>query len=134
MKTLSTYLSESNKNIPTLLWIDDLRDPNTGTWVHDYSPIGTHVNVVWVKSYKECVRYIENNGMPDAVCFDHDLGETGHSEKTGYDCAKFIVKYCEENDMDIPDFEIQSSNPVGRENINSYMNNWHKFYMKSHRK
>ena len=34
-----------------------------------------------ISDSKEFIEYIEQNGMPDGICFDHDLGE----ENTGYD-------------------------------------------------
>ena len=70
------------------------------------------------------VNFINKNGLPDIICFDHDLGE----EKSGYDCAKFVVKYCQEHNLDIPAFDIQSSNNVGKDNIRSLMNNWHRVF------
>ncbi|WP_350324738.1 cyclic-phosphate processing receiver domain-containing protein [Empedobacter falsenii] len=35
--------------------------------------------------YDDFVNYINRNGLPDFISFDHDLG----LRKTGYDCAKF---------------------------------------------
>ncbi|WQJ53760.1 MAG: hypothetical protein [Wendovervirus sonii] len=118
-----------------LLWIDDIRDPETGTWLQDYSPIGVKdVKVTWVKNYNEFRQYINTEGIPDAICFDHDLAdiENGSSkEKTGYDCAKYLVDVCLEMCMDIPLYNIQSSNPAGKKNIRSLLNNYHNFYIKN---
>lgn len=100
MITLLQQLNESiinEQRVKTLLWIDDIRDPNEGDWVLKYSPIGTDVKVIWVKSYDECIKYITSKGLPTAVCFDHDLGDISREnddEKTGYDCAKWIADYC----------------------------------------
>ncbi|MBI3503058.1 MAG: hypothetical protein HY063_14825 [Bacteroidetes bacterium] len=85
---------------------------------------------IWVKSYSEFVEWITSNGLPSAICFDHDLGERRDaikyekmcSEKTGYDCAKWLVEYCLDNNIkEIPKWNIQSANPVGKENINGLL-------------
>jgi hypothetical protein len=78
-----------------LLWLDDIRCPFVGTWVDDFSPINTNNIVVeWVKSYSEFVNWINKNGLPDAICFDHDLGKLQDgTELNGYDCAKWLVEY-----------------------------------------
>ena len=56
-----------------LLWLDDVRNPFENDWLN-FSPIGKNVEVHWVKSYDEFIKWITDNGVPDAVCFDHDLG------------------------------------------------------------
>ena len=99
-----------------LLWLDDFRNPK------DYLEGDYDIN--WVKNYSEFCNFITDSGLPDIVCFDHDLGE----EKSGYDCAKFLVKYCQKHNLDIPSYDIQSSNSVGKENIRSLMNNWHRIF------
>ena len=97
-----------------LIWLDDLRNPNDPqwkTWLDMWSPIGrTGVDIVWLKSFKELKLYLLCNLWPDAICFDHDLGDVVDNEKTGYDCAKYLVQFCMDNDLDIPKFGIQSSN------------------------
>lgn len=107
----------------TLLWLDDMRDPNNGL-AFKYTPFGTNpIEIVWVKSYNEFVNYIDTNGLPDGICFDHDLGE----EKTGYDCAKYLVNYCLDHNYSIPKYKIQSSNPVGVANIHSILQSYIKY-------
>lgn len=101
-----------------LLWLDDIRNPSDYLEKDEYE-------VTWVKNYKDFCIYIEENGVPDYVCFDHDLGE----DKTGYDCAKFLVEVCQKMNRDIPYFDIQSSNIVGKKNIRDLMNSWHKIFM-----
>jgi len=82
--------------------------------------------------------------MPDGICFDHDLGEdvardkvsNGMSKrqvriqkretKSGYDCAKWLVEYCMDRDLDIPEIGIQSANPVGADNIRGLLLNYKK--------
>jgi len=96
-----------------LLWLDDVRNPLENDWLV-FSPISRPFECIWVKSYKEFVKWIEVNGLPDGICFDHDLGE----EESGYDCAKWLVEYCLDNNLSLPKWSMQSANPVGRDNIN----------------
>ena len=124
----------------TLLWLDDVRDPFQNDWLN-FSPIGKLVDVHWVTTYQEFIDWIMNNGLPDAVCFDHDLSDLQAfkssypemvediecNEKTGYDCAKWLVDYCIDNNKPLPEYAIQSANPVGKENINSLLTNFKKF-------
>lgn len=43
------------------------------------------------------------------------------SEKTGYDCAKWLVDYCIFSGKKFPAFEVHSMNPVGAERIRAYI-------------
>lgn len=63
-------------------------------------------------------------GLPDGICFDHDLGLHNGD---GYQCAKFLVDYCMDNNKDIPPYNIQSANPVGSENIDKLLKSFIKF-------
>ena len=128
----------------TLLWLDDIRNPFEDDWLV-FSPI-TPDQVTWVKSYQEFTEYILNNGLPDAICFDHDLGmpvalkarakgkskresrKLKQEEKTGYDCAKWLVNYCIDHNKPVPLYNIQSANPTGKENIDMYLKNYIKNY------
>lgn len=124
--------------IKRLLWLDDSRNPLTDDWLV-FSPIERPFDVFWVKSYDEFVSWIRKNGLPDAICFDHDLGkiveeqaiskgipkkkarQMKQEEKTGMDCAKWLVEYCMDNKMNLPKWNCQSSNPGGRDNINGLL-------------
>lgn len=113
----------------TLLWIDEIRNPFDG-WAERYGPFPPD-EIIWAKNYDEVLTFLEKRGCPDEVCFDHDLGETGENERNGLTCAKAIIDYCMKNNIDIPAYNIQSSNPVGRENIQCIMNGWHRFFIDS---
>lgn len=106
----------------TLLWLDDYRNPFENDWLN-FSPIGKDVDVIWVKSYEEFIEYLNNQQLPDAICFDHDLGE----EKTGYDCAKYLVDLCMNMKLKLPKWNCQSANSVGRYNIDCLLNNYKKY-------
>lgn len=135
----------------TLLWLDDIRDPkgyllDGNTWESGYSPIQSPFKTVWVKSYDEFVKWIKQNGLPDAICFDHDLGmdvsltarskgmskrksrELKGGEKTGYDCAKWLIDYClDRSELSLPLYNIQSANPVGKENIDGCLKHYMRY-------
>lgn len=105
----------------TLLWIDDYRNPFENDWLN-FSPIGKNCNVIWVKSYKEAINWLDKN-WPDGICFDHDLGE----DMSGYDIAKFIVNKIIDDNKSIPKINCQSANPVGRKNIEMLFYNLNNF-------
>ena len=133
-----------------LLWLDDIRDPespmeNGSTWAESFSPIDSPYSIHWVKSHHEFVEWIIFNGLPDAICFDHDLGmevalqarENGMSKResrklkqkelTGMDCARWLVEYCLDNQLQLPLYNIQSANPVGKENIDGLLKSFIKY-------
>ncbi|GAA4314650.1 hypothetical protein GCM10023115_28130 [Pontixanthobacter gangjinensis] len=105
-----------------LIWLDDMRDPSDSRmdWLA-YSPIGRKVEVVWLKDYHKFRNWIMQNGLPDGICFDHDLGE---DTPTGHDCAKWLVNYCLDNKVSPPVWSSQSANPVGKANINRLLRNF----------
>ena len=70
-----------------VIWLDDEREPYNFLY-EDYGYKEEDITVC--KNYSQFVKAISKNGLPEMICFDHDLGE----EKTGYDCAKFLVDYC----------------------------------------
>lgn len=117
------WIDTYHKVIPEsiALWLDDERDPFKGNYKVNYD-LDKYSKVVWVKSYSEFVFWINTNGLPDLICFDNDLGE----EKEGYDAAKWLVEYCQENNFGIPKYKIQSANPVAVKNIQSYLENYKK--------
>ena len=119
------------------LFLDDVRVPYD-VFKMIINPIYEN-NEDWVivKHYYEFVSYIKENGIPDFLSFDHDLsfdhylsenqeGDIDYNslkEKTGYDCAKWLVQYCLENNLTIPDYYVHSANPVGKKNIECFLSN-----------
>jgi len=126
----------------TLLWLDDMRNPFIDNWLRDYAPRFIDEEVIWVRSYLEFTDWINTNGLPDMICFDHDLGEDVARDKvsnglskrqariqkretiSGFECAKWLVDYCIDNNDELPQWSVQSANPVGRDNINGLLNNY----------
>lgn len=118
----------------TLLWLDDYRNPfeDNSKWLV-FSPIEQPFKVIWCKSYEDFKEEIMYNGLPDAICFDHDLdpnqgieGLEIIDEKTGYDCAKWLIWWCTEHKLQLPLYNIQSANPIGKENIDKLLKNYLK--------
>lgn len=110
------------------LFLDDERNVWDVTWVKLPS-----VHWTIVRNYRQFVDAIEKNGLPEVISFDHDLGEEAYSEafknhlktfdytkvreKTGYDCALWLVNYCLDRRIDLPQYYIHTMNPIGAENI-----------------
>lgn len=125
------------------LFLDDVRNPKRSM---DYTKNGIYFNLEWeiVRSYDTFVKFITENGLPELVSFDHDLAEAHYhesmyeggkiymkyletiSEKTGMDCAKWLVDYCIDNGKSFPNWLVHSMNPVGKENITAYISNYLK--------
>lgn len=135
----------------TLLWLDDFRNPykSTNNWIEKYAPRWENRldEVVWVKNYDEFTNWIVNNGLPFQIAFDHDLADSHYApkehwndkydawlesqsitEKTGMDCAKWLVEYCMDYKKDLPLWVIQSANKAGAENIQGLLTS----YLKNH--
>lgn len=106
------------------LYLDDIRIPKTEGWEI-------------VRNYDDFVSWINVNGLPDEVSFDHDLADAHYNpstwvsgfvynEKTGYDAAKWLCDYCWQNGLPLPNWNVHSANPVGSENIISLLKNFEK--------
>lgn len=129
--------------IKVILWLDDIRDPEEEQWFIYHEQFKGD-SVVWVKSYSDFTSWIKDNGLPYAICFDHDLGEdvakskvsSGMSKRqarrekretmSGMDCAHWLVNYCMDNKLHLPLYEIQSANPVGKDNIDGLLKSYNK--------
>lgn len=127
----------------TLLWLDDIRDPFADEchWLQGWAPeYVENIHLVhWAKTYRDFVEWIEENGVPGIVGFDHDLGDNmtlrgsvdvekwfdieNNREYDGYDCAKWLVEHCVDTKQKLPVYFIQSANPTGRVDIDSYLIN-----------
>lgn len=128
-----------------LLWLDDIRNP----FLNNENKVpNVKGKLIWVLNYDQFVEWITKFGMPDIISFDHDLADEHYTpeqywsdyqaskeyqetqsyvEKTGYDCAKWLVDYCMDNDLDLPIYFIHSANPVGADNIKGLLDNYKKF-------
>ena len=123
------------------LFLDDFRVP-ADAFNYLGNPIYLKKDWVIVRSYDEFVKYIEENGLPEVISFDHDLADFHYDvqdhvdqdyydlceEKTGYHCAKWLVNYCIDNKKELPQtIMIHSMNVVGSKNIDSLFKSYIKF-------
>jgi hypothetical protein len=117
------------------LFLDDERTPNK--FLNDIR--------TWeiVRSFNEFVKFITEKGLPKFISFDHDLAfehykihiEKGFEpadydsvkEKTGYHCAKWLIEYCQNKNLELPDFQVHSMNPIGADNIYKLLEGFRKF-------
>lgn len=121
----------------TNLFLDDIRNPADA---HPYTGQTMFLDREWVvvRNYDEFTAWIETNGLPGLISFDHDLAFSHytpeplwtdyeasrawqdaqtHQEKTGYECALWLVDYCLNTGNVCPDFYCHSMNPVGKDKI-----------------
>jgi hypothetical protein len=134
------------------IYLDDVRTP-----VND--PKFPESEWTLVRSYSEFVQRVEEIGLDNIsiISLDHDLGPSAMTEyhnhvsphyeldysriteKTGYDCAKWLVeRFYEKNprylnlarvikkekDFPFPTVYVHSANPIGSANIMGYINNF----------
>lgn len=131
------------KNEKYNLFLDDVRQPSNCT---SYMKTKMYEELEWdiVRNFNDFVNHIIENGLPELVSFDHDLAEAHYhasmyqgskvymkyletvSEKTGMDCAKWLVDYCIDNKKTFPKWVVHSMNPVGKANIESYISSYLK--------
>ena len=134
------------------LFLDDFREPKDAlNYMHPRigKEASLYGNLEWktVKDFKEFVYFIETNGIPDIVSFDHDLADEHYeivcscgsiedfpetfNEKTGLDCAKWLIKYHVTNGGTFPKVMVHSTNPYGSERIRKYIDEYtkHSLYL-----
>jgi hypothetical protein len=127
------------------IYLDDVRTPIENDWIV-------------VRSYEEFVQKVEEVGLENisTISLDHDLGPSSMqeyfsnvspnykldyeniSEKTGYDCAKWLVDHfynknpeylgmsrlVKKSTIPFPNVYTHSANPIGSANIMGYINNF----------
>ena len=114
------------------LYLDDIR-----------KPLANHWQVV--TNYDEFISHIRLNGLEnyELISLDHDLGEQATNEfykntqpnytlnydniineKTGLDCAKWLVAESMTKKIPLPQIYVHSANPIGSANIMGYVNNY----------
>ena len=108
------------------LFLDDIRNPNK--FLDDIR--------VWetVRNYSEFIRIIQQRGLPRFISFDHDLADEHYdnednglfTEKTGLDCAKWLVEFCMRTNQPLSEYQVHSMNPIGKLNIRSILESYKK--------
>lgn len=102
------------------LWIDD--QCFDADLQERHAPPG----YVALDSVRSAQDWVLQNGMPSHLDLDHDLGEVDGSSSTVMDFLKWLFEQFP--DEAPPTFEIHSKNPIGRQNIVSFLNSWRKAY------
>jgi hypothetical protein len=133
------------ENTPIKIYLDDVRTPiNSNDWAGDW---------IVVRDYEEFVKKVEELGLENIhiISLDHDLGDTAMHEyyknvspnftlnydnireKTGMDCAKWLVDHWLDKNANrtpsrklhgFPQVYTHSANPIGSANIMGYINNF----------
>ena len=119
-----------NKN-KLYLYLDDVRTPKAENWEV-------------VRNYDEFVAHIKLKGLGayEVISLDHDLGEGAMveyytnvkpnyeldynriPEKTGMDCARWLVAESMNTKIPLPAIYVHSANPIGSANMMGYINNY----------
>lgn len=114
------------------LFLDDIRFPEDVPYNY-----GKYSNMIICRSFDDAVWTVEHRGPPQFISFDHDLEDvhyiTGDGEKTGYSFAIWFAEYIMDSAVELGEdfsFYVHSMNPVGAENIRSFMNNFLEWEIK----
>lgn len=70
-------------------------------------------------NFKEEIDFISFDHLADEYYIDGDkevLSEN-YKEKTGYDCAKWLIEFYDKHKLRLPTIFVHSMNPVGTQNI-----------------
>lgn len=120
------------RNEKMKLYLDDLRTPAD---VEEWQV---------VRNYDEFVKHINLHGLDtyEVISLDHDLGDSAMkeyydnvspnytldyshiTEKTGMDCARWLVNESMNKKIPLPQIYVHSANPIGSANIMGYINNY----------
>jgi len=103
------------------LFLDDIRNVDMV-----YKELSNNDFVI-VRSFKEFVNHIEQNGLPQFISFDNDLGadEHGYVLPDGYDAVKWLV-YESNFDLRNLNYKVHSANPIASVQIDSLLKNYIK--------
>lgn len=135
------------------LFIDDERVPYNGSTdilsyidsAYDLTGDRRYKQFDWVivRNFGDFVKTIEKHGLPDCISFDHDLkdfhyyhyktytvytGKIDYTvvEGTGYECAKWLINYLSDRNLDAPEILIHTQNQIGAKNIKELFDNYKK--------
>lgn len=126
-------------NYDLFLFLDDERIPSKVKWVD--LPQGVEWTIA--RNYDEFVKIITEQGIPAFITFDHDLADEhytdgwmasageidklpyeAYKEKTGLECAKWLVGQLAPQQLPFPLYEVHTMNPIGKMNIQSYIRSY----------
>ena len=104
-------MKKNNRN----LFLDDVRFPNHVTWVDMQG-------VRWetVRSVQEFMDWVESDGVPERVSFDHDLIREHYRptavlpvKDTGFEACAWLLSICHKYSIEFPLWIIHSMNSRG---------------------
>jgi hypothetical protein len=110
------------------IFLDDERSPEDVTWLTLPSVDRDRWHIA--RNIDEFRTYLDFHLVEiKHISFDHDLGLMHYGndysdERTGFHCAKLLVERCMDENIPLPSYAVHSMNPVGRENIMSYLDNF----------
>ena len=116
------------------IYLDDVRVPIENDWIvcRDYYEFMERIGEIGIENIEE-------------ISLDHDLGESAMDEyyrnvatnnilnynnideKTGYDCAKWLVELSMDSCIPLPLIYVHSANPIGSLNIINYINGYLRY-------
>ena len=124
------------------LYLDDIRIPRDS---FNYTK-DTRFNLLdWVivRSAEEFIKTVndkfKDGEWPDLIAWDNDLSDEHYNpdikqedykEKTGFFCAQWLVSFCLDNKMNMPEYIVHSQNPAGKANIIGLLDGFKKFQSK----
>ena len=121
------------------LFLDDVRIPEH---CYEYIPDPRYLSLEWhiVRSHEDFIKTLESKWesgeFPALVSFDHDLHDEHYDRSmfhgvnayenaykrftypTGRRSAEFLVKFCKEKNISMPECLIHTMNPAGKVRIN----------------
>lgn len=132
------------------LFLDDIRDLEE---TYSYTKFSLFKEKDWiiVRNYTQFIKTIElnyynKNAFPEIISFEHDLAHEHYlpkekwgmdynswatnqdfNEKTGYNCAEWLIDFCIKNEIELPKHYCHSMNPAGKENIINLLSNFEMY-------
>ena len=84
--------------------------------------------IVIARSSAAAISIVKELGMPQKICFDHDLG----GDDTSINFLRWVVNESLDGNVKIPEnftFSVHSQNPIGAENIRANLAGFLKFHL-----
>ena len=107
-------------------FIDDERVPRDAYWANWHkSFLDGSIEFVIARTFEEFQEQVEKHGtLPSYISFDHDLGDF---QTNGYEISRHIADWIMDRKYALPadfGYEVHSQNPVGKVNIQRFLENF----------